>query len=133
MLTDRYTHPEMGHLWSEQKKFETEVAGDVIEWSPITRTVMIQPNGRLELGEFAQHFSGLAFANIGKARGEANPLLGVAPSTSKNAFKIEGDQLAVPRLDKVLNLKEPREFSAEWNSSVRGDVYYDVDLLLVEQ
>jgi len=23
MLTDRYTHPEMGHLWSEQEKFET--------------------------------------------------------------------------------------------------------------
>jgi adenylosuccinate lyase len=23
MLTDRYTHPQMGHLWSEQKKFET--------------------------------------------------------------------------------------------------------------
>lgn len=23
MLTDRYTHPEMGHIWSEQRKFET--------------------------------------------------------------------------------------------------------------
>ena len=25
------------------------------------------------------------------------------------------------------------EFSAEWNSNVRGDVYYDVDIVLVEQ
>ena len=23
MLTDRYTRPEMGHIWSEQRKFET--------------------------------------------------------------------------------------------------------------
>jgi hypothetical protein len=99
----------------EQKKFETEVEGDVIEWTPITRTVTIQPSGKVDLGEFAQHFNGLAFANIGKAKGEPNPLLGVAPTTSKNAFKVEGDALAVPRLDKVLGLKEPKEFAAEWN------------------
>ena len=29
MLTDRYTHPEMGHLWSEQKKFETWLAVEI--------------------------------------------------------------------------------------------------------
>ncbi len=29
MLTDRYTHPEMGALWSEQKKFETWLAVEV--------------------------------------------------------------------------------------------------------
>jgi len=99
----------------EQKKFETEVEGDVIEWTPITRTVTVQPSGKVELGEFAQHFNGLAFANIGKAKGEVNPLLGIAPSTSKNAFKVESDMLAVPRLDKVLGLKESKEFPAEWN------------------
>ena len=99
----------------EQKKFETEVGGDVIEWTPLTRTVTIQPSGKVELGDFAPHFSGLAFANIGKAKGEANPLLGIAPSTSKNAYKIESDQLAVPRLDKVLGIKEAKEFTAEWN------------------
>jgi hypothetical protein len=99
----------------EQKKFETEVEGDVIEWTPITRTVVVQPSGRVELGEFAQHFNGLAFANIGKAKGEPNPLLGIAPTTSKNAFKVESDAVAVPRLDKVLGLKEPKEFPAEWN------------------
>lgn len=100
----------------EQKKFETEVAGDVIEWTPITRTITVQPNGRVELGEFGQHFTtGLAFANIGKAKGEANPLLGVAPTQSKNAFHVENGTLAVPRLDRVLALKEPKEFAAEWN------------------
>ena len=29
MLTDRYTHPEMGALWSEQKKFETWLAVEI--------------------------------------------------------------------------------------------------------
>ncbi|HLE21943.1 MAG TPA: adenylosuccinate lyase [Vicinamibacteria bacterium] len=29
MLTDRYTHPEMGHLWSEQKKFATWLAVEI--------------------------------------------------------------------------------------------------------
>jgi len=29
MLTDRYTHPAMGHLWSEQKKFETWLAVEI--------------------------------------------------------------------------------------------------------
>jgi adenylosuccinate lyase len=29
MLTDRYTHAEMGHLWSEQKKFETWLAVEI--------------------------------------------------------------------------------------------------------
>lgn len=99
----------------EQKKFETEVEGDVIEWTPITRTVLVQPNGKVELGDFAQYFSGLAFANIGKAKGEANPLLGIAPTASKNAFKVDADAVAVPRLDRVLALKEPKEFPAEWN------------------
>ena len=100
----------------EQKQFATEVAGDVIEWTPITREVTIQPSGRVELGEFAAHFpTGLAFANIGKAKGEATPLLGIAPSQSKNAFRVENDTLVVPRLDRVLGTKEPRGFAAEWN------------------
>ena len=29
MLTDRYTHPKMGDLWSEQKKFETWLAVEI--------------------------------------------------------------------------------------------------------
>jgi len=29
MLTDRYTHPAMGHLWSEQKKFATWLAVEI--------------------------------------------------------------------------------------------------------
>ena len=29
MLTDRYTHPKMGALWSEQKKFETWLAVEI--------------------------------------------------------------------------------------------------------
>jgi len=29
MLTDRYTHPQMGDLWSEQKKFETWLAVEI--------------------------------------------------------------------------------------------------------
>lgn len=99
----------------EQKKFQTEVAGDVIEWTPIVREVTVLPNGKVELGEFSQYFQGLAYANIGKARGEPAPLLGIAPTTSKNAFKIENNQLHVPRLDKVVPLKESRAFAAEWN------------------
>lgn len=108
----------------EQKQFQTEVAGDVIEWTPISREVMVQPNGRVELGEFAQHFQGLAFANIGKAKGEAAPLLGIAPSASKNAYKVESDQLVVPRLDKVLNLREARAFAAEWNEERKMLIVY---------
>lgn len=100
----------------EQKQFQTEVAGDVIEWTPITREITIQPTGRVELGEFAQYFTGgRAFANVGKAKGEAAPLLGVAPSTSSNSFKVESDTLIVPRLDKMVRLTEPRRFPAEWN------------------
>lgn len=100
----------------EQKKFQTEVAGDVIEWTPITRDITIQPNGRVELGEFAVYFEGgRAFANVGKAKGESAPLLGVAPTTSPNSYKVESDTLIVPRLDKVVKLSEPRSFPAEWN------------------
>lgn len=99
----------------EQKKFQTEVAGDVIEWTPLTREVTIHPTGQVELGEFAQYFNGLAFANIGRARGEGAPLLGIAPTTSKNAYRMDGDRVVVPRLDKVLGIKEPRGFVAEWN------------------
>jgi hypothetical protein len=100
----------------EQKKFQTEEGGDVIEWTPITREITIQPNGRVELGEFAQHFAGgRAFANVGKAKGEGAPLLGVAPSTSANSYKVEADALIVPRLDKIVRLSEPRSFPAEWN------------------
>lgn len=99
----------------EQKKFQTEVAGDVIEWTPLTQEITIQPSGRVELGEFAQYFSGRAFANVGKAKGEAAPLLGIAPSQSPNSYKIDSDQLIVPRLDKVLGITQPRTFPAEWN------------------
>lgn len=100
----------------EQKKFQTEVGGDVIEWTPLTREVTINPNGQVELGEFAQYFTtGLAYANIGKAKGEATPLLGMAPTDSKNAYRMDGDKLVVPRLDKVLGIHEPRGFAAEWN------------------
>ena len=100
----------------EQKKFQTEVGGDVIEWTPLTREITIQPNGRVELGEFATYFSeGRAFANVGKAKGEAAPLLGIAPTTSANSYKVESDTLIVPRLDKVVKLSESRSFPAEWN------------------
>ena len=99
----------------EQKKFSTEVAGDVIEWTPLTREVLIQPSGRVELGEFASYFNGKAYANFGKAKGESAPLLGVAPTTSSNAYKIEADQLVVPRLDKILKISEAKSFPAEWN------------------
>lgn len=100
----------------EQKTFATDVAGDVIEWTPLTRQIKVLKDGRLELGEFAAYFpQGLAFANIGRARGEAAPLLGVAPTESRNAFKIEQGHLVVPRLSKVLSLTEDREFTAEWN------------------
>ena len=99
----------------EQKKFQTEVGGDVIEWTPLTKEVTIHPNGQVELGEFAQYFQGLAFANIGKAKGEAAPLLGVAPTASKNSYRIENDRLIVPRLDRVLQIREPQTFAAEWN------------------
>ncbi len=100
----------------EQKKFQTEVGGDVIEWTPLTREITIQPNGRVELGEFATYFSeGRAFANVGKAKGEGAPLLGIAPTTSHNSYKVESDTLIVPRLDKVVRLSEPRSFPAEWN------------------
>jgi hypothetical protein len=100
----------------EQKKFQTEVSGDVIEWTPLTRDVTIQPNGRVELGEFAQYFTGgRAFANVGKAKGEGAPLLGVAPSTSANSYKVEADTLIVPRLDKVLKISHAQSFPAEWN------------------
>lgn len=109
----------------EQKHFETEVAGDVIQWTPITRMVTVNPDGRVELGEFAPHFPDhLAFANIGKAKGEAAPLLGVAPATSKNAYKIEGEKLLVPRLDRVLGLTAPAEFAAEWNDERKILIVY---------
>lgn len=99
----------------EQKKFQTEVAGDVIEWTPLVREVVVQPTGRVELGEFSQYFNGRAFANVGKAKGEAAPLLGIAPSQSPNSYKVENNELIVPRLDKILNIREPRSFPAEWN------------------
>ncbi|MBI2077005.1 MAG: hypothetical protein HYT80_01355 [Euryarchaeota archaeon] len=99
----------------EQKQFTTEVQGDVIEWTPISREITIQPNGRVDLGEFAQHFNGRAFANVGKAKGEAAPLLGIAPTQSPNAYKVESDQLVVPRLDKMVRLTGPTTFPAEWN------------------
>lgn len=103
----------------EQKKFTTEEEeGDVIEWTPITQEITITPSGRIELGEFAQYFTtGMAFANVGKAKGEAAPLLGIAPTTSKNAFKMDKEAVLVPRLEKVLALKEARGFSAEWNEN----------------
>lgn len=99
----------------EQKKFQTEVAGDVIEWTPLIREVVVQPTGRVELGEFSQYFNGRAFANVGKAKGEAAPLLGIAPSQSPNSYKVDNNELIVPRLDKILNIREPRAFPAEWN------------------
>jgi hypothetical protein len=99
----------------EQKKFQTEVAGDVIEWTPLVQEITIQPNGRVELGEFSQYFNGRAFANVGKAKGEGAPLLGIAPSQSPNSYKIESNQLIVPRLDKILGIAQPRNFAAEWN------------------
>lgn len=100
----------------EQKKFQTEVAGDVIEWTPLTREVTVHPNGRVELGEFATYFEGQkAMANVGKAKGETSPLLGVAPSASNNAYKIDQDTLIVPRLDRVLKITQPTNFAAEWN------------------
>jgi hypothetical protein len=99
----------------EQKKFQTEVAGDVIEWTPLIQEITIQPNGRVDLGDFSQYFSGRAFANVGKAKGEAAPLLGVAPTQSPNAYKVESNQLIVPRLDKILGISQPRNFPAEWN------------------
>ncbi len=109
----------------EQKSFTTEEAGDVIEWTPITRSVTILPSGHLDLGEFAPHFpNGLAFANIGKARGESAPLLGVSPTQSTNAFKIQQNRVVVPRLDKVLALKEAREFTAEWNDQRKMLIVY---------
>lgn len=108
----------------EQKKFESQVGGDVIEWTPLTREITIQPSGRVELGEFAPYFNGKAFANIGKAKGEAAPLLGIAPTTSTNAYNVEANQLVVPRLDKVLGIKEPKSFAAEWNDERKMLIVY---------
>jgi hypothetical protein len=108
----------------EQKKFTAEVAGDVIEWQPITQEVTIHPNGRVELGDFTTHFGALAFANIGRAKGETSPLLGVVPTDSKNGFKIVEGHLVVPRLERVVGISEPRRFAAEWNEERKMLIVY---------
>lgn len=109
----------------EQKEFTTQEAEDVIEWTPITREVTVRPDGSVALGEFAQYFgTGLAFANIGKAKGEGAPLLGIAPTDSKNAFKVDKDTLRVPRLQRVLNVSQEASFAAEWNDERKMLIVY---------
>lgn len=49
MLTDRYTHPEMGHLWSEQKKFETWLAVEIAAAEAMSTEGLVPPEAVAEI------------------------------------------------------------------------------------
>lgn len=51
MLTDRYTHPEMGRIWSEQRKFETWLIVEIVVSEVLAEEGLIPAQAAREIKE----------------------------------------------------------------------------------